>query len=118
MRYFFLLLIFIANLSATTSGRINRWVISQENAKNEYRIKQKGQSENPPLSFFDNYTVEDTTEDTVDENEVALEATFSQQQFFNKHAFSEKKCPLSKQKIRQRIALPVPIFIRDSQFLI
>lgn len=118
MRYLFLLLVFIANLSATASGQVNPWVITQDNVQHEYSIRHKGHSDHLPLSFFENYTVEDTTEDTVDDNDAPLTATISQQLFSFKHTFPEKKCPLSKQKIRQRISSSTPIFLRDSRFLI
>jgi hypothetical protein len=118
MRYLFLILVFIANLSATTSGQINSWSIPHGHIEQGFSIKHKGHSGNLPISFFENYTVEDTTEDTVDENDSPLAGTISCLQFSFKQSLLEKKCPLSKQKIRQRITSSTPIFIRDSRFLI
>ena len=118
MRYLFLILVFIANLSATKSGQVNSWAIPNNNVEHGFCIKHKGHSDNLPLSFFENYTVEDTTEDTVDENDSPIAVTIAGLQFYLWHNLPEKKCPLSKQKTRQRIASSTPIFIRDSRFLI
>ncbi|MES2478361.1 MAG: hypothetical protein V4561_04705 [Bacteroidota bacterium] len=118
MRYLFLILVFIANLSATTSGQLSSWTIPHDNVGHGFSIKHKGHSDNLPLSFFENYTVEDTTEDTVDENDSPLTGAISCLRFSFRRSLLEKKCPLSKQKIRQRITSSTPIFIRDNQFLI
>ena len=122
MRYFFLILFFISNFVSLTRGQGLSWDAFQK-GNQEYHFKQKEDTHNIPFANFDNCTLsEDNSEDNEDSNDEEFESSFSPLQavftYSKSIALSDFTSLFSNQKIREKFHLSIPIFLRDSCFLI
>jgi hypothetical protein len=122
MRYLFLILVFIANLSTVSRGQglfLNNGAKSCSSNSNSLHFKQNSPYSNPFFVSYENYIIdENDNEDDVDESD----------NFYLHHSYDINlrcACPVSESfhsvpecKIRAKKVSLVPLFLRDNRFLI
>jgi hypothetical protein len=121
MRYLFLILFFIANFASATRGQGFRWP-SEISTSTDFILKQKKEVSGTPIVSIGNYTLsKDNSEDSEGSDEdidAPILTNHNCHNFWSRILSFEEKSRISIRKVREKLFPTIPIFLRDSRFLI